>query len=220
MATEQARFWSHVAEKYDRVVDLQIGGKTRSMIRERVAREGQLGRVVEFGCGTGFYTEELARRSDTVLATDISPDMLQIAKRRVTAANVTFQVEDCQHTSLPGETFDAAFISLVLHFTEPGRTVLEMHRILRRGGTLIIANLDPQALAALGRLRSQIRALYQTLVGYGVRPSSGLGRNVLTENQLGQLLGRHGFRIESSETIRDPSSSSNIPVEYVRSVRV
>jgi len=219
MANEQARFWSHVAEKYDRVVDLQIGGKTRSMIRERVAREGQLGCVVEFGCGTGYYTEELARRSDAVLATDISPRMLQIAKRRVKAANVTFQVEDCQHTSLPGATFDAAFISLVLHFTEPGRTVLEMRRILRRGGTLIIANLDPQALPVLARLRSQIRALYQTLVGYGVRPSSGLGRNVLAENQLGQLLGRHGFRIESSETIRDPSSSSNIPVKYVRSVR-
>ncbi len=219
MANEQAEFWSHVAEKYDRVVDLQIGGKTRSMLRERVAREGHLGRVVEFGCGTGFYTEVLARKSDTLLATDISPGMLELAKRQVKAANVTFQAEDCQHTSLPDGTFDAAFISLVIHFTEPGRTVVEMHRVLRPGGTLIIANLDPQALTGLSRLRSLIRVLYQGIVGYRVKPPKGFGRNVMTEKQLSELLGRSGFRVESSETAKDSSSSSNIPVEYVRAVK-
>jgi len=219
MANGQAEFWSNVAEKYDRVVDLSIGGKTRSMLRERVAREGHLGRVVEFGCGTGFYTDVLARKSDTLLATDISPGMLALAKRRVKAENVTFQVEDCQHTSLPNGTFDAAFLSLVLHFTEPGRTVVEMHRILRSGGTLIIANLDPQALTGRSRLRSLIRILYQGIVGYRVKPPKGFGRKVMTEKQLSELLGRSGFRLESTETVRDPSRSSNIPVEYVRAVK-
>jgi ubiquinone/menaquinone biosynthesis C-methylase UbiE len=218
MANEQAEFWSRVAEKYDDVADLQIGGKTRSLLRERLAREGQLGRVVEFGCGTGFYTEVLARKSDTLLATDISPGMLELAKRRVKAANVTFQTEDCQRTSLPDGRFDAAFISLVIHFTEPGRTVVEMHRILRPGGTLIIANLDPQALTGLSRLRSSIRVLYRGIVGYRVKPPKGFGRNVLTEKQLSELLDRSGFRVESSEAVQDPSSSSNIPVEYVRAV--
>jgi len=219
MANEQAEFWSNVAEKYDRVVDLQIGGKTRSMLRERVAREGHLGRVVEFGCGTGFYTEVLARKSDTLLATDISPGMLELAKRRVKATSVTFQVEDCQHTSLPEGTFDTAFISLVIHFTEPGRTVAEMRRILRPGGTLIIANLDPQALTGLGRLRSLIRILYQGIVGYRVKPPKDFGRNVMAEKQLGELLARSGFRLESAETVKDPSGPSNIPVEYIRAVK-
>jgi len=220
MADEQAEFWSSVAEKYDRVVDLQIGGNTRSMLRERVAREGHLGRVVEFGCGTGFYTEALARKADTLLATDISSCMLGLAKRNVKLTNVTFQTEDCQHASLPDGTFDAAFISLVIHFTEPGRTVLEMYRILRPGGTLIIANLDPAALTGLSRLRSLFRILYQGIIGYRVKPPKGFGRNVLTEMQLSGLLSRSGFRLESSETIQDSSRSSNIPVEYVRAVKV
>jgi ABC-2 type transport system ATP-binding protein len=219
MASEQAEFWSRVAEKYDRVADLQIGGQTRSMLRERLAREGHLGRVVEFGCGTGFYTGVLARKSDRLLATDISPGMVELAKRRLRAANVTFQIEDCQRTSLPEATFDTAFISLVIHFTEPGRTIVEMHRILRPGGTLIVVNLDPQALTGLNRLRSVIRVLYQGMVGYRTRPPKGLGRNVMTEKQLGALLGRSGFRVESSEAVRDSSSSSNIPVEYIRAVK-
>ncbi|MFN7943410.1 MAG: class I SAM-dependent methyltransferase [Thermoanaerobaculia bacterium] len=220
MANEQAEFWSSVAEKYDRVVDLQIGGSTRSKLRERLAREGPLGRVVEFGCGTGFYTEVLARKADVLLATDISPGMLEVAKRQVKAATVAFQTEDCQRTSFPDGAFDAAFIGLVIHFTEPGSTVVEMRRILRPGGTLIIANLDPLALTGLDRLRSRIRILYHGVVGYRVKPPKGFGRNVLTEARLGGFLSRSGFRLESSETVHDSSRSSNIPVEYVRAVRV
>jgi len=203
MPSEQGEFWTKDANKYDRVADLQIGGKTRSMLRERLVREGHLGRAVEFGCGTGFYTEMLARKCDTLFATDISPGMLELARRQVKASNVTFQVEDCQHTSLPDGTFDTAFISLVIHFTEPGRTVVELHRILRPGATLIIANLDLQALTGVSRLRSLIRILYRGIVGYRIKPPKAFGRNVLTEKQLGELLGRFGFRVESSETVRD-----------------
>src|SRR5215471_9655132 len=105
MADELAEFWSKVADRYDRVVDSQIGGRTRSMVRDRVAAEGSLGRAVEFGCGTGFYTDLLASKADSLLATDLSPGMLEIAKHRVTAKHVTFRVEDCQHTSLPDGAF-------------------------------------------------------------------------------------------------------------------
>jgi ubiquinone/menaquinone biosynthesis C-methylase UbiE len=95
----------------------------------------------------------LVGKADSVLATDISPGMLALAKERITAANVTFQVEDCQETSWPDEVFDTAFISLVIHFTEPEKTLAEMRRILNPGGTLIISNLDPGALKGLDRIR-------------------------------------------------------------------
>jgi predicted TPR repeat methyltransferase len=72
MANEQMEFWSTFAQKYDRVVDLQIGPATRSMVRERVAKEDRLGKLAEFGCGTGFYTQVLANKADKVVATDIS----------------------------------------------------------------------------------------------------------------------------------------------------
>src|SRR5512147_1219182 len=116
MANDQSEFWSKIAPNYDQVVDLSIGAKTRSMVRERLAKEGGLGKLAEFGCGTGFYTQVLAGKADSVVASDISPRMLALAEERVKAANVTFQVEDCQKTSLPDEAFDTAFISLVIHF--------------------------------------------------------------------------------------------------------
>jgi ubiquinone/menaquinone biosynthesis C-methylase UbiE len=219
MADEQREFWSAVAEKYDRVVDVQIGPQTRSMVRERVAKEGALGHLAEFGCGTGFYTEVLARKADRVVATDLAPGMLALAKQRVTAANVTFQAEDCQKTSLPDGAFDTAFVGLVMHFTEPDRTLAEMRRILKPGGALIIANVDPLALGVLARVRCLIRVLYHGVTGYRMRPPKGFGRNLLTEQQLCARLGQSGFKVLSTETIRDTSRASNIPIEYVRSVK-
>jgi SAM-dependent methyltransferase len=74
-----------------------------------------------------------ARRTQ-VVATDLSPGMLALAKDRVDAPNVAFQTEDAQKTSFPDAAFDTAFMSLVIHFTDPARTVAEMHRILKPGG--------------------------------------------------------------------------------------
>lgn len=220
MANGQSEFWSKVAQKYDQVVDLQIGPATRSMVRKRVAEEGRLGKLAEFGCGTGFYTEVLVGKADSVVATDISPRMLALAEERIKAANVPFQEEDCQETSLPDEAFDTAFISLVIHFTQPEKTLKEMHRILKPGGMLIISNLDLGSLNGLDRVRRLIRILYHGLTGYWVKPPKGFGKNLMTGKQLCNLLGKAGFEVISTETIKDTSRSSNIPVEYIKAVKI
>jgi ubiquinone/menaquinone biosynthesis C-methylase UbiE len=220
MANGQSEFWSKVAHRYDRVVDLSIGPRTRSMVRDRLAKEGRLGAVVEFGCGTGFYTAVLAARADSLVATDLSPGMLALAKERIATSNVTFQLEDCQRPSFRDGAFDTAFISLVLHFTEPDKVVVQMRRILKAGGTLIIANLDRGALHGLNRVRCLIRVLYHGIAGYRLKPPKGFGKNVITEQQLCELLGQSGFNVMTVETISDTSRSSNIPVEYIRAVKV
>ena len=220
MSHEQSEFWSKVAPRYDQVVDLQIGPKTRSMVRERLAREGHLGKVVEIGCGTGFYTQVLAAKADSVVATDLSPRMLTVASERIKAVNVTFQVEDSQETSLPDEAFDTIFIGLVIHFTRPEKTLAEMCRILRSGGTLIIANVDLRALKGLDRARCLIRILYYGVIGYRTKPPKGFGKGMTTEKQLRDLLGNSGFQVISAETIKDSTRSSNIPVEYIKAVKI
>jgi ubiquinone/menaquinone biosynthesis C-methylase UbiE len=219
MANEQRDYWSKVACKYDHVVDAQIGARTRSMVRERVAREGRLGRLAEFGCGTGFYTQVLADKAESVLATDLSPGMLALAREHTTARNVTFEAADIQETSLPDGAFDTAFLSLVIHFTEPEKTVAEMHRILKPGGMLLVANLDPGALRGFDRVRSFLRIVYRGLTGYRAKPPKGFGSSLLTARQLSELLCTRGFEVLSSETIRDVTRPSSIPIDYVRALR-
>jgi ubiquinone/menaquinone biosynthesis C-methylase UbiE len=219
VSDEHRDFWSRVAPRYDAVVDLQIGPATRSLLRDRVAKEGRLGALVEFGCGTGFYTSVLAEKADAVTATDLSPGMLVLARDRTAAPNVTFRVEDCQKTSFPDAAFDTAFMSLVVHFTEPDATLAEMRRILRPGGTLIILNLDMPSLRGLDRIRSLARVVYRGTTGYRMKPPKRFGANVMTEEQLRRALDRSGFEVVHVETVRDAARSSNIPVEYVRAVK-
>jgi ubiquinone/menaquinone biosynthesis C-methylase UbiE len=219
MVNNHSQYWTKVARKYDYVVDLQIGGTTRSLVRERVSREGSLGSSVEFGCGTGFNTAILSAKAERLVATDFSPGMLALTKERVKAPNVTFQIEDCQKTSFGDGTFDTAFMSLVIHFTEPLRTLTEMRRILKPGGNLIIVNLDPAALKPFDRLRCWVRIIVNGLARFRVKPPQGFGRHMLTDQQLSGGLRDAGFYLLSQETIRDESRSSNIPVEYVRARR-
>jgi len=221
MVNEHAEFWSKVAQNYDQVTDLQLGSaKIRSMVRERVAKEGHLGSLAEFGCGTGFFTQVLSGHADSVVATDLSPIMLGLAKDRIKTTNVTFQVEDCQATSLPAETFDTAFMGLVIHFTEPDKTLAEMRRILKHGGMLIVANVGLGALTGLDRVRAVTRILYRGVTGFRVKPPRGFAKHMMTEKQLCDLLSQSGFRVIGAETIKDPARSSSIPVEYIRSVKV
>jgi ABC-2 type transport system ATP-binding protein len=218
-ADQQSQYWSKVARKYDYVVDLQIGGKTRSLVRERLAKEKRLGTLVEFGCGTGFYTGVLAEKADSVVATDISPGMLAVAKEQIKAENVKFQLEDCQKTSFLDGVFDTAFLSLVIHFTEPEKTLAEMRRVLKPGGTLIITNLDPGALNILNRIRCAGRVIYYGLARFRAKPPKGSADHLLTEEQLCGLLRKSGFEVLGQETITDTSRSSNIPVDYIRAVK-
>lgn len=220
MMDNHSQYWTRVARKYDSVVDLQIGGTTRSLIRERVSEEGSLGWLVEFGCGTGFNTAILSAKADRLVATDFSQGMLALTMERVKAPNVTFQIEDCQKTSFGDGIFDTAFMSLVIHFTEPLKTLIEMRRILKPGGILIVANLDPGALKPFDRLRCWVRIIVNGLARFRVKPPKGFGQHMLTEEQLSSDLRDAGFKVLSRETIRDGSRSSNIPVEYVRARRV
>src|SRR6266446_5437273 len=150
-ADQQSQYWSKVASKYDYVVDLQIGGKTRSLVRERLAKEKRLGTLVEFGCGTSFYTEVLSEKAESV----------------------KFQLEDCQKTSFPDGAFDTAFLSLVIHFTEPEKALAEIRRVLKTGGMLIITNLDPKALSIVNRIRCAARVVYNGLARFRVKPPKG-----------------------------------------------
>ena len=220
MTTQHRTFWSSIAQKYDEVVELQIGPDTRAMVRARLAQEGQLGVLAEFGCGTGFFTNILADKAEMVVATDLAPGMLVLAKQRVKANNVRFEEQDCQKTTFADLAFDTVFMSLVIHFTEPSQTIREMHRILKCGGVLIIANAAPGSMTPLNRLRWLARGYYYGITRHRTKPPRNFAKNLTTQEQLCNLLAELGFEISDTEYIRNRARSSNMPIEYIKAVKL
>ena len=104
-------------------------------------------RIIDVGCGPGFYVAELSDRVGTageVVGVDISPDMLGIAQRRSgDRPNVTLHEASASALPVSGASFDAAISVQVLEFVEdPDAALAEMHRVLRPGGRLVIWDVD------------------------------------------------------------------------------
>jgi ubiquinone/menaquinone biosynthesis C-methylase UbiE len=98
--------------------------------------------ALEIGCGTGAFSRLLASRSDRVLALDLSPQMIRIARERSKQyPNIDFQVADAVTWEFPIEQFDCVASIATLHHLPLEETLLKMKGALKINGTLIILDL-------------------------------------------------------------------------------
>ena len=131
---------------------LEVLYRTRDVLRRRQLVRDALGvapgeRILDVGCGPGFYVAELLERvgSDgSVVGIDSSQPMLAVAAHRSEGHdNVSFHEADA--TSLPVEdaSFDAALSVQVLEYVADVPAALaEMYRALRAGGRLVVWDVD------------------------------------------------------------------------------
>jgi len=113
----------------------------------RAAGLGPGMRVLEIGCGTGIFTQFFARTGAHIVALDLSPELLDKARRRCGAfVNIQFLVgrfEDYRSS----DPFDAIVGSSVLHHLELKAALERIRGLLRPGGTAAFAEpnmLNPQ----------------------------------------------------------------------------
>jgi demethylmenaquinone methyltransferase/2-methoxy-6-polyprenyl-1,4-benzoquinol methylase len=106
---EQVAYYRRRAPEYDATSYGDVDA-ARRRIGELARAMRPTGRVLEIACGTGMWTSALAEHADEVLAVDAAPEALEIARRRTTAANVTFEVADV-FVWEPAARFDTIFFS-------------------------------------------------------------------------------------------------------------
>ena len=101
--------------------------------------------VLDVGCGTGNLTAALLRRlsaAGRVEAVDISPLMLEAARRKVDDARVRWHLADAEHLSLAEGACDRAICySVWPHFEDPVIAARELGRVLRPGGRIHVWHL-------------------------------------------------------------------------------
>ncbi len=153
------------------------------------------GRILEIGCGTGFYTRWLADRGLEVIGMDLSPNMLEQARLRCPDP-VRFFVGNCED---PGEVlepagiaggFDAILGVNTFSYYPNKRDALSHYReLLADDGRLVLLDIH-------GNAYSQ-RIAYWT----NFREASQFAENIRqsTRSGLSSLLAEAGFRVESIE---------------------
>lgn len=100
--------------------------------------------ILELGAGpgdTGFEVAQKLGGDGKLISTDISPEMVEVAKRRASTfgvTNVEFRVMDAQKIELPDSTVDGVihrFGPMLL--PDPDASFAEVHRVLRDGGVYL-----------------------------------------------------------------------------------
>jgi len=116
---KQVEYYRSRAREYD--ATLPSGDPIAEQERGLVAALREFeprGRVLEIACGTGRYTRDLVPFADSITALDASPEMLELARRRIGGAPVRFVQADV-FSWQPDGPYDVVFFSFWLSHVPP-----------------------------------------------------------------------------------------------------
>ena len=130
----RAREYERIYDKPERQADL---ARLRALIPAFFAGRD----VLEIACGTGYWTQHIAKAARRVTATDINPETLEIARAKsFPSANVTIEVADVyrlegRHTGYTGAF--AGFWWSHVPRAQRREFVTALHRALRPGAVVV-----------------------------------------------------------------------------------
>ena len=100
-------------------------------------------RVLEIGIGTGSSFEYYPKKTN-VVGIDISPDMLDIAKKKIKKNNIpnkSISLMDGEALSFPDNSFNKVVAMYVISVTQnPEKLIKEMKRVCKSNGDIYIVN--------------------------------------------------------------------------------
>ena len=182
------RMFNRIAPKYDqlnRIISLGLDRPWRKRALHLLAPYAPQ-RVLDVATGTGDLAIEIIQTISSakeVVGVDISEEMMRVGQEKVHQAGldtkISFERQDCTAMTFEADSFDAATIAFgIRNFSDIPAAAAELHRVLRPGGVLIIAELSVptnpllrlgyklyagQIIPLIGRLISKDRDAYTYL---------------------------------------------------------
>lgn len=158
---------------------------------------------LEIGCGTGKNTEWLVTKAESILSADLSENMLEKARLKVSSDKVRFVQADITRSwdFANGRQFDLAVFSLVLEHIENLDGVFEnLSKIIVPGGHVYIGELHPfkQYTGSKARFETEKGLEIVTCFNHHVSDFTGAAR-------------RHGFQMADLTEYFDNDDKAGIP---------
>ena len=144
---DMAQGYDAVAPTYDSAWLSHLIPTTDALI-ERLPHSLPDGPMLDLGCGTGHATIMLSRRFENrlVVGVDMSPGMLEIARRKTDSPQVEFRCDDMLAAlkQCPSESQALVFSAWALGYSQPAAIIAEAARVLVPGGVFcfIVNRLD------------------------------------------------------------------------------
>lgn len=210
MQPEIDRYWQQEANLFDGFYtrgDSPLGSFVGNFLHARVRQlipMFQAGihpgdKVLDVGCGSGWYLELLLRMGADVTGVDYSAEMLRISHDRLVAWDATrwrLLQADARSLDLPEAGFDAAIaIGLLDYLPEPAQALYELQRVLKSEGRLIVT--IPKRPSPFSFLRTRPGNLLRRWL-LGLPPIL----TAVTRSELQTLVAKTGFVLEELEAVQ------------------
>jgi len=139
--------WGGVADWYDEHLNTEEDSYQRQVIWPNILRLLDLKKgmkVLDLACGSGFFARELAKVGAKVIGVDISPELINLAKKQE-ASNVDYFISPAhQLTMIPNQSVDAVInILAIQNISEVKEMLSEVRRVLKPNGKVIIVMNHP-----------------------------------------------------------------------------
>lgn len=133
----------HIIGHNDEMFLQRIYSEGLNKYMERLRAIGFVGHehVLDAGCGFGQWSLALAGMNQKVSACDISPlrvDFLGHLARELAVSNLDFRVSGIDALPYADDSFDAIFCYGVIFLTPWRKSLMELSRVLKSGGTLYV----------------------------------------------------------------------------------
>ena len=141
---KNSKFWDKIANRYAKspVKDEAAYQKKLEITRKYLSSDSS---ILEIGCGTGSTAITHAPFVKHVHATDISGNMIEIAKtkaKRLNIQNLHFERVSIDDLAVPNESVDVVLAMSILHLVEDRRDVMEkIYAALKPGGVFISSTI-------------------------------------------------------------------------------
>ena len=136
-------YFKQVADRWDEMRKAYFTEEVREVAIARACL-GPDSVVADVGTGTGFMLAGMAPLVQKAYGFDNSPEMLEVAKAHLKGlANVELMVSEGGALPMPASSLDAVFANMYLHHVpDPAAAIVELARVLKPGGRLIITDMD------------------------------------------------------------------------------
>lgn len=190
---------------------------SRELIESRASTQGR--RLLDVGCGHGFFLREMASRGWVVEGIEVSPAGRSYAEGRL---GLKVHPGPLEEASLPEQSFDVVTLFYVIeHVHDPVGLIRAVRRVLRPGGMVLLRwphstpivkllgpfsrrldlyhtpyhlyDFSPRTMSRLLRLCGLERV--ETVIGGHTRPSGLIGR---TASRFFGVMGEGLFRLSTS----------------------
>lgn len=163
--------------------------------------------ALEIACGTGRVTRHLRKTlspAAKLIATDISPDMLAVAKDILGDENIEWQTVDAQQLPFDDNSIDLIVCAFGYMFLpDKVKGFKEAYRVLRPGGKLLFTTWDKLELNGASYIQRTVVAKY---LANDVPPTYMLAFSMNNEEELRGWLQQAGFSEVGFESVEQIAS--------------